>query len=113
MLLTIVGVTIVAASARIVDSALYIAEWMGVPKVVIGATIVAFGTSLPGFANNLKSSLKGHVELVLGNIVGSCFINVTLILGVALISQNFMVNMAAYTGLAVHALNSSLILWFF
>ena len=113
MLLTIVGVTIVAASARIVDSALYIAEWMGVPKVVIGATIVAFGTSLPEFANNLKSSLKGHVELALGNIVGSCFINVTLILGVALISQNFMVNMAAYTGLAVHALISSLILWYF
>ena len=114
MLLTIVGVMVVVASAYlIVDSASYIAEWMGVPKVVIGATIVAFGTSLPEFANSLKSSLKGHVELALGNIVGSCFINVTLILGVALIGQNFRVNMAAYTGLAVHALISSLMLWYF
>ena len=114
MLLTIVGVMIVVASAYlIVDSASYIAEWMGVPKVIIGATIVAFGTSLPEFANSLKSSLKGHVELALGNIVGSCFLDVTLILGVALIGQNFRVNMAAYTGLAVHALVSSLILWYF
>jgi cation:H+ antiporter len=114
VLLTIIEVIILVASAYlIIDSASYIAEWIGVPKVVIGATIVAFGTSLPEFANSLKSSLKGHVELALGNIVGSCFIDVTLILGVALIGQNFRVNIAAYTGLAFHALISSLILWYF
>jgi cation:H+ antiporter len=112
--LTITGVVVVIASAYlIIDSACYIAEWIGIPKVVIGATIVAFGTSLPEFANSLKASFKGHAELALGNIVGSCFINVTLILGVALIGQNFVVNMAAYTGLAVHALISSLLLWYF
>jgi len=112
--LTIVGVIIVVASAYlIIDSASFIAEWIGIPKVVIGATIVALGTSLPELANSLNSSLKGHVELALGNIVGSCFLDVTLILGVALIGQNFRVNMAAYTGLAVHALVSSLILWYF
>ena len=112
--LTIIGVIAVIASAYlIIDSACYIAEWIGIPNVVIGATIVAFGTSLPEFANSLKASLKGHAELALGNIVGSYFINVTLILGVALIGQNFVVNMATYTGLAVHALISSLLLWYF
>ncbi|MEM0096792.1 MAG: sodium:calcium antiporter [Candidatus Bathyarchaeia archaeon] len=114
VLLTMAGVIVVVASAYlIIDSASYIAEWMGVPHVVIGATIVAFGTSLPEFANSLKSSMKGQVELALGNIVGSCFIDVTLILGVAFIGQNFRVNMAAYTGLATFALIASLILWYF
>ncbi len=112
--LTIVGVIVVVASAYfIIDSASYIAEWVGIPKVVIGATIVAFGTSLPELANSLNASLKGHVELALGNIVGSCFLNVTLILGVALMGQNFRVNMAAYTGLATFALIACLILWYF
>ncbi|MCS7119645.1 MAG: sodium:calcium antiporter [Nitrososphaerota archaeon] len=114
VLLTIIGVFILIVSASIfVNSASYIAEYMGIPKVVIGATIVAFGTSLPEFANSLKSSLKGHAELALGNIVGSCFMNVTLILGTALIGQNFRVNMAAFTGLAVYALISCLLLWYF
>ncbi|MEM3673296.1 MAG: sodium:calcium antiporter [Candidatus Bathyarchaeia archaeon] len=112
--LTIAGVIIVVASAYLImDSASYIAEWMEIPRVVIGATIVAFGTSMPEFANSLKSSMKGQVELALGNIVGSCFIDVTLILGVALIGQNFGVNMAAYTGLATFALTACLILWYF
>lgn len=114
IILTIVGVIVVVASAYfIVNSASYIADWVGIPKVVIGATIIAFGTSLPELANSLKASLKGHVELALGNIVGSCFLNVTLILGVTLIGQNFRVNMAAYTDLATYALISCLILWYF
>lgn len=114
VLLTMAGVIVVVASAYlIIDSASYIAEWMGVPHVVIDATIVAFGTSLPEFANSLKSSMKGQVELALGNIVGSCFIDVTLILGVAFIGQNFRVNMAAYTGLATFAFIACLILWYF
>ncbi|MGB9854410.1 MAG: sodium:calcium antiporter, partial [Candidatus Bathyarchaeales archaeon] len=106
-------IVVIASAYLIIDSASYIAEWTGIPKVVIGATIVALGTSLPELANSLNSSLKGHVELALGNIVGSCFLNVTLILGVALIGQNFRVNMAAYTGLTVYALISCLILWYF
>lgn len=112
--LTILGASIVVASSNfIVDTATYIAEWLGVPQVVLGATIVAFGTSLPEFANSVKSSLKGHLELALGNIVGSCFTNITLILGVALIGSPLRVNMAAFSSLVMFSLMTNLLLWYF
>ncbi|MBC7130594.1 sodium:calcium antiporter [Candidatus Bathyarchaeota archaeon] len=114
LLLTFLGALFVVLSAYfIVDSASYIAESIGVPRVIIGATVIAFGTSLPELANSVKSSLKGHFDLALGNIVGSCFINTTLILGVALLGTPFRINMDAYTGLAVFSLMASLLLWYF
>ncbi|MBS7659709.1 sodium:calcium antiporter [Candidatus Bathyarchaeota archaeon] len=114
VILTVLGAFFVVLSAYfIVDSATYIAESLGVPNVVIGATIIAFGTSLPEFANSVKSSLKGHLDLALGNIVGSCFINTTLILGVTLLGASLSINMQAYTDLATFALMASLLLWYF
>ncbi|MEM4461607.1 MAG: sodium:calcium antiporter [Candidatus Bathyarchaeia archaeon] len=111
--LTILGLTAVIASAYlIVDTASYIAEYIGIPTTVIGATIIAFGTSLPEFTIGLKSSLKGYLELVIGNIVGSCFTNITLILGVALIGREFVVNMASYTSMATFTIMVCLILWY-
>jgi cation:H+ antiporter len=111
--LTFIGAIIVVASAYfIVGSAVYIAEWFGVPQVVLGATVVAFGTSLPELANTVKSAFKGHLELALGNIVGSCFTNITLILGVALLGSPLTVG-AAFTNLIVFSLITNLFLWYF
>ncbi|MGB9756697.1 MAG: sodium:calcium antiporter, partial [Candidatus Bathyarchaeales archaeon] len=94
--LTFLGAGLVVASSYfIVDSASYIAESIGIPKVVIGATIVAFGTSLPELATSLDATRKGHLDLALGNIVGSCFINITCILGVTLTASTLRVNMTA------------------
>jgi cation:H+ antiporter len=76
--LVLVGAAVVVASAFfIVDSASSIAANAGVPPVIIGATIVAFGTGIPELATSVSSSRKGHFNLTLGNIVGSCFINIT------------------------------------
>ncbi|MEM1606631.1 MAG: sodium:calcium antiporter [Candidatus Bathyarchaeia archaeon] len=114
VLLTLLGVIGVVASAYfIVESASYIAEALGVPRVVIGATIVAFGTSLPELANGINATRKGHIELVLGNIVGSGFVNITLILGVALMGGPFRVNMAAYSSLVMFSIMANLLLWYF
>lgn len=111
--LTILGLIAVITSAYlIVETASYIAECIGIPSAVIGATIIAFGTSLPEFTIGLKSSLKGHIELVIGNIVGSCFTNTTLILGVALIGREFVVNMVSYTSMATFTIMACLILWY-
>ncbi|MCX8170920.1 MAG: sodium:calcium antiporter [Candidatus Bathyarchaeota archaeon] len=114
ILLTLLGVAGVVASAYfIVESASYIAGELGVPRVVIGATIVAFGTSLPELANGINATRKGHIELVLGNIVGSGFVNITLILGVALIGGPFRVSMAAYSSLVIFSIMANLLLWYF
>lgn len=110
----LVGATLVIATAFfIVESASNIAVGVGIPTVVIGATIIAFGTSIPEFATSVSSARKGHFDLALGNIVGSGFINITLILGVALIASPLTVNIAAFSNLALFSLIVNLFLWYF
>jgi len=55
----------------------------GVPKVMVGTTIVALGTSLPEFFVSFLSALKGIPDISIGNIVGSNICNIGLILGVS------------------------------
>lgn len=63
----------------------------GISPVVIGLTVVAFGTSSPEFVVSLVAVLKGSSDIVLGNIVGSNISNIGLILGIgALISPLFV-----------------------
>jgi len=110
----LLGIALVVASSYfIVDSATFIANKLEIPKVVIGATIVAFGTSLPELATSIDAVQKGHLDLALGNIVGSCFINITCILGVALVSAKLAVNMAAFSHLVMFSLITNLLLWYF
>lgn len=104
---------VLVASYFIVDSASFIAEYAGISRVVIGATVVAFGTSVPELATSINATRKGHLEMALGNIVGSCFINITCILGVALIASPLNVNMAAFSNLVLFSLITNLFLWYF
>lgn len=113
-LTTLAGIVgVVAMSYFIVDSASYVAKSVGIPPVVIGATIIAFGTSVPELATGVTATRKGHLDLALGNIVGSCFINVTCILGVTLVSSSLNVNMTAFSKLAIFSLVTNLFLWYF
>ncbi|XES76132.1 MAG: sodium:calcium antiporter [Candidatus Bathyarchaeia archaeon] len=85
ILFTVLGALGVVISANfLVESAIFIATSMGVSQQVIGATIIAAGTSLPELTISIKSILRGHPNLALGNIVGASFFNTTLILGIAL-----------------------------
>jgi cation:H+ antiporter len=112
--LALIGAAVVIASALfIVESASFVALSVGIPRVVIGATIVAFGTSIPELATSISSVRKGHFDLALGNIVGSCFINITCILGVALIASPLTINIAAFSNLALFSLIINLFLWYF
>lgn len=54
----------------------------GVPRLLIGMTIIAFGTSLPELLVSLQSALGGYGDIVLGNVVGSNIVNILVILGV-------------------------------
>jgi len=112
--LGLAGASVVVATAFfIVDSSTFIAESVGVSRVVIGATIVAFGTSIPEFATSVSSARRGHFDLALGNIVGSGFINITPILGVALMASPLTVNIAALSNLVMFSLIINLFLWYF
>jgi cation:H+ antiporter len=69
-LLTILGALGVVISAYfLVESAVSIAQTMGIPQTVIGATIIAFGTSLPEISIGLKAYLRGYPGLALGTLL--------------------------------------------
>lgn len=66
-----------------VENASKIAMKFNIPQMVIGLTIVAFGTSLPEAAVSIKAALSGNAGITVGNVIGSNIMNVLLILGVA------------------------------
>lgn len=66
-----------------VDGASSTAQNFKISKMVIGLTIIAFGTSAPEFAISISALVSGNTDMVLGNVIGSCIINILLIIGVA------------------------------
>jgi len=66
-----------------VQSAVQIAEALGVSELIIGLTIVAVGTSLPEMATSLVAAIRKQRDIAVGNIVGSCLFNLLLVLGAA------------------------------
>lgn len=84
IILLIVGFIVLIKGADIfVTGASGLATNLKMPKMLIGLTIVAFGTSAPEFAVSVSSLIKGSGDIVLGNVIGSNILNVLLILGVA------------------------------
>jgi len=77
-----VGLVLLPLSAHfLVDSAVEIARYFGISDLVIGLTIIAFGTSLPELAASIAGVLKGEDDLALGNIIGSNIFNLLAVLG--------------------------------
>lgn len=82
ILLIVLGlVSLVFGGDFMVDQAIIIAKAFGVSDIVIAATVVAIGTSLPELATSVVAACKKNVGLALGNVVGSNVINILLILG--------------------------------
>ena len=80
----ILGFALLIKGADIfVDGASSTAANFKVSKMLIGLTIIAFGTSAPEFAVSLKALASKSTDMVLGNVFGSCILNIVLILGVA------------------------------
>lgn len=82
IILLVVGFIILIKGADFfVDGASAVAGNFKVSKMLIGLTIVAFGTSAPEFAVSVKSLIAGNVDITLGNVIGSNILNILLILG--------------------------------
>ncbi|MBI2990099.1 MAG: calcium/sodium antiporter [Candidatus Magasanikbacteria bacterium] len=60
-----------------------LAKIFKIPNIVIGLTVVAFGTSMPELIVNIFSAIKGSTEIAIGNVIGSNIANILLILGIA------------------------------
>ncbi len=70
-------------SRWLVQSAVAIAQGFGVSELLIGLTIVAFGTSLPELATSVVASFRGERDIAVGNVLGSNIFNILAVLGIA------------------------------
>lgn len=84
ILLMIVGFVILIKGADFfVDGASGIAEKFHIPQIIIGLTIVAFGTSAPEAAISISAAFAGTTGIAIGNILGSNLLNILIILGIS------------------------------
>lgn len=85
------------AARYFVDGISSIAAALGVPPLVIGMTVVAFGTSTPELVVNALSAAQGTTSLAFGNIAGSCIVNIGFVLGVTALIQPLRVEPSLIT----------------
>ena len=79
----LVGLIAMIISAEVlVYGAKDIALQFGISPLVVGLTVVAFGTSLPELAASITSALKGHHDIAIGNVIGSNIFNILLVMGI-------------------------------
>lgn len=85
VLLLIGFVVLIYGADKLVDAASGLAANFGIPNIVIGLTVVAFGTSAPELVVNVFAAASGSSEMVMGNVLGSNIFNVLGILGISAI----------------------------
>lgn len=92
IILLLAGLVILILGAEgLVRGASSISKKAGIPPLVIGLTIVAFGTSAPELIVNIFSAIKGTTDIAIGNIIGSNISNLLLILGISALIVNLKV----------------------
>lgn len=95
-----------------VSSASGIASKCGMSESLIGLTIVAVGSSLPDLSTSAVAAIKGHSGIAIGNVVGSCVLNVFFIIGLCATIKPLELGTINWIDFAV-LLGSSLLLWIF
>ena len=82
ILFLIGGLILILLGANgLTDGAASVAKRLRIPSIVIGLTIVAFGTSAPELTVSVSSALKGSADIAIGNVVGSNIFNTLMIVG--------------------------------
>ncbi|PID92592.1 MAG: sodium:calcium antiporter [Bacteroidetes bacterium] len=82
-LLLIAGLALLFASGKfLVDSSVALARLLKIPTMIVGLTVVAFGTSAPELLVSLQAAFNGYPEMAIGNVVGSNISNILLVLAI-------------------------------
>ncbi len=111
MAITLAGLGFLLFGAHlIIESAVHIAEALGVSRKIIALSMVAIGTSLPELATSVVAIRKGEHDISLGNIIGSCIFNIFCVIGVIAIVSPIRVS-ADFTWDYLVMLGLSLILF--
>ena len=104
---------VIIAARLVVSSGINIALILGAPPILIGAKVVAIGTSLPELTLDLTAVRRGRVQLAVGDILGSNLTNLTLVLGLVLLTSPFAVDMTIFTEILPFLLITTIIFWRF
>lgn len=93
VILLVGGLLLILLGANgLTDGAASVAKRFNIPSIVIGLTIVAFGTSAPELTVSVSSALKGSADIAVGNVVGSNLFNTLMIVGVTAMFAPIVVN---------------------
>ena len=88
-------VCIIKGGDLFVDAASWIAEASGIPKFIIGATVVSFATTLPEMLVSVFAALEGNADIAVGNAVGSVTANTGLIMCLSLVCMTCLMDAQA------------------
>lgn len=123
VLLFLLGLLLIIKGGDVfVDSASWIAEKSGIPKFIVGATIVSFITTLPELVASIIGTIEGSLGLAIGNAIGSVTANTGMIMAISIIFMPAVINRKQYAFksilllvltalLGIFVLNGKLALW--
>jgi len=112
ILLFVVGlVLIIKGGDWFVDSAVFIANLTGIPKFIIGATIVSVATTLPELTVSVTGVIDGELDLAVGNAVGSVTANIGLIMGISLVCMPAVIKRSQFWLKGTLMSAAALLLW--
>ena len=112
----ILALSLVVFSAdKLIDHAVIVSTQLGVPRIVVGATIISLGTTLPELATAVVAVMQGSTDLAVGNATGSVITNTTLVLGAGAlfgaipVQQETASKLRVFTGLMIALIVFSLL----
>lgn len=111
ILLFLVGIALIVKGGDLfVDAATWMAEVSGIPKVIIGATVVSLATTLPEMLVSVIAAVDGKVDMAVGNAVGSVTANIGLIMALSLVFMPGVINRKDYVPKSILMFCSSLVI---
>ena len=106
-------VVLFISSGFVVDNAVLTAESFGLARSLIGATVIALGTSLPELSTTLQAARKRRYGMAAGNIIGSNMTNITLVLGTTAVLGDVEVRLPVFVAALLFAIVANAILLYF
>ena len=114
VLLFVVGlVLIIKGGDFFVDGSSWIAEKSGIPKFIIGATIVSIGTTMPEMITSIVGTAEGQIGLAIGNAIGSVTANTAMILAISIIAIPAVIKRKDYWFKSILLMGITLLLFLF
>lgn len=105
-------VAIIVSATYVVRSGAELAAFFHVPEAFIGLTVIAVGTSLPELAVSIAAVRKKQAGLAVGNILGSCVTNLTLVLGAAAVTSQKEISLKLFASSTIFLVYLSLVVWY-